>query len=139
MRFKRSWNVSGQIYIYILLSISMSLSLDLLMRGYRRNWKMFVDLFIPWILFCLKLLFVGLKRKRSFFLVYSRHEKVFVSYTIRSSYSQVFLSPSSIRQYVGRYDMPWRRIWPRFHVWRTCKIATISPTVNRLSQWRQFS
>lgn len=23
-----------------------------------------------------------------------------------SSYSQVFLSPSSIRQYVGRYDMP---------------------------------
>lgn len=75
MRFKRSWNVSGQISIYILLSISMSLSLDLLMRGYRRNWKIFVDLFIPWNLF-LKLLHVGLKRKWSF-LVYPTTRKSF--------------------------------------------------------------
>ena len=82
---------------------------------------------------------VGLRGKGSF-LIYSRYEKAFAFYIyiIRSSYSQVFLSPS-ICQHVRRYDMPWRQIWPRFHVWRTCKIATISPTVNRLSQWRQFS
>ena len=155
MRFKRSWT-RNDTWIDLHLSSRITRSLDA-SRMRRRNWKKkkkrkkISSIFIHrgsccWI--CSKerkvslenrMEWVGLRGKGSF-LIYSRYEKAFAFYIyiIRSSYSQVFLSPS-ICQHVRRYDMPWRQIWPRFHVWRTCKIATISPTVNRLSQWRQFS